>query len=101
MDQTSARGETERLTASPPLLDDDDPALFPKLTDAQVQMLSRYGEVHAIEAGDVLWGQGESSYDVMVVLRPCVGSDKQWAGGARVGGAASGRPDGRVESFHW
>jgi thioredoxin reductase (NADPH) len=54
------------------LLDDDDPALFPKLTDAQVQMLSRYGEVHAIEAGDVLWGQGESSYDVMVVLEGLV-----------------------------
>src|SRR6516225_10203309 len=72
MDQSSARGETEKLAASPPLLDDDDPALFPKLTDAQVEMLSRYGEVHPIEVGDVLWGQGESSYDVMVVLEGLV-----------------------------
>src|SRR3974390_225019 len=72
MDQTSATGEAEGLTDSPPLLDDDDPALFPKLTDAQVQMLSRYGEVRPIEAGDVLWGQGESSYDVMVVLEGLV-----------------------------
>jgi thioredoxin reductase (NADPH) len=54
------------------LLDDDDPALFPKLTDAQIQMLSRYGEVHPIKAGDLLWGRGESSYDVMVLLEGLV-----------------------------
>jgi thioredoxin reductase (NADPH) len=54
------------------LLDDDDPALFPKLTDAQVQMLSRYGEVRRIEVGQVLWGRGESNYDVMVVLEGLV-----------------------------
>ena len=56
----------------PPLLDGDDAALFPKLTDAQVQMLSRHGEVRSIEAGEVLWGLGDSSYDVMVVLEGLV-----------------------------
>jgi thioredoxin reductase (NADPH) len=54
------------------LLDDDDAALFPKLTDAQVQMLSRYGEERSIEAGEVLWGLGDSNYDVMVVLEGLV-----------------------------
>lgn len=29
----------------PALLDDDDPALFPKLTDEQVSLLQRYGRV--------------------------------------------------------
>jgi thioredoxin reductase (NADPH) len=54
------------------LLDGDDAALFPKLTDAQVQMLSAHGEVRSIEAGEVLWGLGDSSYDVMVVLEGLV-----------------------------
>jgi thioredoxin reductase (NADPH) len=50
------------------LLDDSDAALFPKLTDAQLQLLSRHGEVRSIEPGEVLWGLGDSNYDVMVVL---------------------------------
>jgi thioredoxin reductase (NADPH) len=54
------------------LLDNDDAALFPKLTAAQVQMLSRYGEKRSIEAGQVLWGLGDSNYDVMVVLEGLV-----------------------------
>jgi thioredoxin reductase (NADPH) len=54
------------------LLDNDDAALFPKLTDAQVQMLSRYGEERSIEAGQVLWGLGDSNYDVMVVIEGLV-----------------------------
>jgi hypothetical protein len=44
------------VAVPPPLLDDDDAALFPKLTDAQVQMLSSHGEVRSFEAGEVLWG---------------------------------------------
>ena len=72
MDQTWATGEAAKVTGPPPLLDDDDPALFPKLTDAQVQMLTPHGEVRRIEAGDVLWAQGESNYDVMVVLEGLV-----------------------------
>ena len=68
MDQTSATSGTTRVTSPPPLLDNDDAALFPKLTDAQVEMLSRYGEIRSIKAGEVLWGLGNSNYDVMVVL---------------------------------
>ena len=56
----------------PPLLDDDDAALFPKLTEAQVQMLSPHGEIRSMEPGDVLFEQGDSNYDVMVVLEGLV-----------------------------
>jgi thioredoxin reductase (NADPH) len=68
MQQTGTTSGTARVAVPPPLLDDDDAALFPKLTDAQVQMLSRHGKVRSIEVGEVLWGQGDSNYDVMVVL---------------------------------
>jgi thioredoxin reductase (NADPH) len=54
--------------ASGPLLDPDDPALFPKLTDAQVQLLTRYGSVRPTAAGEVLFRQGSETYDAMVVL---------------------------------
>jgi thioredoxin reductase (NADPH) len=54
------------------LLDNDDAALFPKLTDGQVRMLSRHGKVRSVEAGEVLWGLGDSNYDVMVVLEGLV-----------------------------
>ena len=40
--------------AIPPLLDDDDPALFPKLTDVQLALLSPYGQVRDIKVGDIL-----------------------------------------------
>src|SRR5262245_860604 len=54
--------------ATPPLLDDDDPALFPKLTDAQLDILSPYGRVRDIEAGDVLFRPGEIPDELMVLL---------------------------------
>ena len=84
------------------MLDDDDPALFPKLTDAQVQMLSRHGEVRPIEAGEVLWGRGESSYDVMVVLDGLVAVVMNSGPEAlEVAVQRPGDPHGRVEPFHW
>ena len=54
--------------APPPLLNDDDPALFPKLTYAQVDLLSAHGKVRPIEAGDVLFRDGDETYDAMVLL---------------------------------
>jgi thioredoxin reductase (NADPH) len=50
------------------LLDADDPALFPKLTEAQVQLLARHGEVRPTAVGQILFRQGDAAYDVMVVL---------------------------------
>jgi thioredoxin reductase (NADPH) len=50
-----------------PLLDPDDPALFPKLTEAQVELLARHGEVRPITVGEVLFRPGSEVYDVMLV----------------------------------
>ena len=50
------------------LLDDDDPALFPKLTDEQLALLTPLGTVRSIEVGDVLFREGDASYDFMVLL---------------------------------
>jgi thioredoxin reductase (NADPH) len=56
-----------------PLLDNGDAALFPKLTEAQVQLLARVGEMRSVAVGEVLFEQGEvPSYDVMVVLEGSV-----------------------------
>jgi thioredoxin reductase (NADPH) len=54
------------------LLDDDDPALFPKLTDEQMTLLARHGTVRPIHAGEVLFREGDASYDVMVMLEGVV-----------------------------
>ena len=54
--------------AASALLDADDPALFPKLTEAQVELLARHGEVRPTATGEVLFRQGSDTYDVMVVL---------------------------------
>ena len=56
--------------SSPPaaLLDDDDPALFPKLTNEQMALLARHGTVRPIHVGGVLFREGDTTYDVMVVL---------------------------------
>ena len=69
-----ATGTSVRASASAPtsLLDGDDPALFPKLTQAQVQLLSPLGEVRPTEAGEVLFAPGDPTYDVMVLLEGSV-----------------------------
>lgn len=51
-----------------PVLDDDDPALFPKLTDQQLKLLAPYGKVQPIQVGDVLFREGDATYDAMVLL---------------------------------
>src|SRR5215471_5635157 len=50
------------------LLDDDDPTLFPKLTDEQLDMLRPYGHVRPITLGEVLFREGDTAYEVMVLL---------------------------------
>jgi len=55
-----------------PLLDPEDPGLFPKLTDAQIELLARYGEVRPTAEGEVLFREGDETYDVMVVLEGTV-----------------------------
>ena len=55
-----------------PVLDDDDPTLFPKLTDEQVQLLGQYGQVRPTHVGDVLFREGEASHNAMVLLEGLV-----------------------------
>jgi thioredoxin reductase (NADPH) len=52
---------------SAPLLDAEDPALFPKLTEAQVAFLAPLGKVRPTAAGEVLFREGDETYDVMVL----------------------------------
>jgi thioredoxin reductase (NADPH) len=54
------------------LLDNRDPALFPKLTEQQLALLRPLGEVRTTSAGDVLFADGELGYDPMVVLEGAV-----------------------------
>lgn len=51
-----------------PVLDDDDPALFPKLTDQQLKLLAPHGKVRPIQVGDVIFREGDATYDAMVLL---------------------------------
>jgi thioredoxin reductase (NADPH) len=60
------------VVVSNPILDDDDPTLFPKLTDAQVELLARQGRIRPIQVGDVLFRPGDVTYDAMVLLKGLV-----------------------------
>src|SRR5215472_12899944 len=50
------------------LLADDDPTLFPKLTDQQLDLLARYGQVRSTAVGEFLFREGDAAYDAMVLL---------------------------------
>ena len=54
--------------ALPALLDNDDPALFPKLTDEQLGLLTKYGQVRSTEVGEFLFRDGDATYDAMVLM---------------------------------
>jgi thioredoxin reductase (NADPH) len=51
-----------------PVLDDNDPTLFPKLTDQQIELLAPLGTIRAIQVGDVLFREGDATYDAMVLM---------------------------------
>jgi len=50
------------------LLDNDDATLFPKLTDGQLELLTSIGRVQPTAIDDVLFRDGDLTYDPMVVL---------------------------------
>jgi thioredoxin reductase (NADPH) len=50
------------------LLDGDDPGLFPKLTEPQLQLLRPLGEVRETAVDEVLFRDGDAGYDPMVVV---------------------------------
>jgi thioredoxin reductase (NADPH) len=68
----ASSGSDRPAAARAPLLDDEDAALFPKLTEAQVELLTPLGEVRATKPGDVLFRAGDETYEVMVVLEGSV-----------------------------
>jgi hypothetical protein len=48
-----------RESAPRAVLDDSDPALFPKLTDEPLALFAPLGRVHTITIGDVLFREGD------------------------------------------
>jgi thioredoxin reductase (NADPH) len=61
-------GNEREAPPSAALLDGDDPALFPKLTEHQLALLRPLGQVREIEVDDVLFSDGDAAYDPMLVL---------------------------------
>ena len=65
----SAPSGKERESSLPAaLLDGDDPALFPKLTQQQLALLRPLSQVREVEVEEVLFSDGDAGYDPMVVL---------------------------------
>ena len=50
------------------LLNEDDAAVFPKLTDEQLGLLTPLGQIRPTEVGEILFREGDTAYDVMVLL---------------------------------
>jgi thioredoxin reductase (NADPH) len=46
----------------------EQPGSRPRLSDAQVSVLRRYGTEHAVVEGEVLFADGDETYDLIVVL---------------------------------
>jgi thioredoxin reductase (NADPH) len=44
----------------------EDPVAFPRLSDAQLARLRSYGAAQTVEAGEVLYGPGDATYDLVV-----------------------------------
>jgi thioredoxin reductase (NADPH) len=65
------------------LLDGDDPALFPKLTERQLELLRPLGRVREMSVDEVLFRDGDAGYDPMVVLSGRVSVLEGGADGAR------------------
>jgi thioredoxin reductase (NADPH) len=47
-------------------LEIENPVAFPRLSDAQLARLRSYGTPHTVEAGEVLYGPGDATYDLIV-----------------------------------
>jgi thioredoxin reductase (NADPH) len=45
----------------------EDPVAFPRLSDAQLARLRSYGTPQRVDAGDVLYGPGDATYDFVVI----------------------------------
>jgi len=75
-------------------MDNDDPALFPKLTDEQFGLLAKHGQARSIEVGELLFREGDATYDVMVLIEGSVAVVVGRGGATRACNPASQGPDG-------
>jgi thioredoxin reductase (NADPH) len=64
----SGREGRSSSRAAAALLDGDDPALFPKLNEQQLELLAPLGHMHETEVDEVLFRDGDARYDPMIVL---------------------------------
>src|SRR5262245_9915804 len=46
----------------------DDSGAFPRLNDEQIDLLARYGERRPVRAGEVLFREGDTASDFVVIL---------------------------------
>jgi thioredoxin reductase (NADPH) len=68
----------------------DDPVALPPLSDAQRARLQAYGTPQAVEAGDVLYGPGDATYDLVVLeARSCANGPATVVGGGNGAGQAA------------
>jgi thioredoxin reductase (NADPH) len=56
---------------------------FPTLTDDQISFLRRYGSVRKTEAGEILFSEGDRSYDFIVILEGEVEIAEHFGGESR------------------
>jgi thioredoxin reductase (NADPH) len=54
------------VTSIEPEREIEDPVAFPRLNDAQLGRLRSYGAPQTVEAGEVLYGPGDATYDLVV-----------------------------------
>jgi thioredoxin reductase (NADPH) len=62
---TKNKGDVEEQSVPVPPID---PLLAPKLSDEHLALLRRYGEVRPTTAGQILFREGDRSYDFIVIL---------------------------------
>lgn len=73
LSQSEAKVLAMDAVSSPaPLLDDDNPGSFAKLTDQQMELLARHETINPIQAGEILFREGDATYNAMVLLEGLV-----------------------------
>ncbi|HET7481045.1 MAG TPA: FAD-dependent oxidoreductase [Rubrobacteraceae bacterium] len=79
---------------------DDRSAAFPTLARGQIEVLKRFGEVREIEEDEVLFKEGDASYDFIVILEGLVEIRENFRGESRtVARHGAGRFLGEMNLF--
>jgi CRP-like cAMP-binding protein len=76
---------TEATQPTPLVETDDADGAFPRLSDAHVEALAAQGDRRRTGRGDILFREGERTYDLVVVLKGLVAIVEEY------GGRGSGR----------